>query len=164
VSQPNVAFWPPVGSHKLTDVRPAQEHGCLELYESLLDAPRIVRPRQLTVERIEHDLAQSFLWLELDSLEPLRDPPNLVENHERIWEVSPGRYLLENEFDPSEDENSDIPELHPRLITRWYGGHIVIVSPYSVLNCERAEDGIYMHLSAAEIRMIIEPIFREIYD
>jgi hypothetical protein len=161
VTQPNLAFWPPTGYRNLTGAQLSGESGCMELRLSI-GAPSVLRPRYLKVERIEEDLSQSFLWLELEELVPLRYPPRTVDNHEGVWEVAPGRYVLNSEFGSFESEDGEEVG-SPRFVTRWYGGHVLIISSCSVLNCPRAENGLYMRFTAAEIRTIIETVLGRIY-
>jgi hypothetical protein len=154
ITQPNLAFWPPTGYRNLTGAKLSGESGCIELRLSI-GAPSVLRPRYLKVERIEEDLSQSFLWLELEELVPLRYPPRTVDNYEGVWEVAPGRYVLNSEFGSFESDDDEKAE-SPRFITRWYGGHILIISSCSVLNFPRSEEGLYMRFTAAEIKTVIE--------
>lgn len=64
----NHGFFPTGGGNDFTAVRPSTERGCIELMVG--DLAYIVRPRRLRLERFVDDLPESFLFLELDELEP----------------------------------------------------------------------------------------------
>lgn len=161
--QPNIAFRSPDGYSNLTAAIPAAEKGCIEL-RATSEVSAIVRPRRCTVERIDQDLSHSFLLLELDELTPLQSPANWADNCERVWEIAPGDYVPYDEIDEEDAEfHDDHPS--PRIVTRWFGGHILIVSPCSMLNSvRRGTDGCYTRLSAAQIREIIETVLQNIGD
>lgn len=162
LEQRNIAFWYPDGYRILTDAMPASEIGCIEL-RTTCEAPCIVRPLRLSVERIDEDFSQSFLSLELDELTPLRSPATPFANFEGVWEIIPGNYFCGSEFGELEAELDDDRHSSARFVTRWFGGHILIVSPGSLLNSvRRGSDGCYTALDALQVREFIETVLARI--
>jgi hypothetical protein len=162
LSQPNIAFWSPDGYRNLTSVRLGSEAGCLELRSSV-EAPSIVRPHGLTLRRITEGLAESFLVLELAKLYPwggyARSPGDrrLVYSYEEICELPDGSYADRDLYGDVDDDR----RANARVVTRWFGGQIVIVSPSSLLNLNhRNDDGRLSSKTVAEIRAIIELALR----
>lgn len=158
LGHPNIAFWSPDGYRNLTSVRLAAEAGCLELRSSV-EVPSIVRPHRLTLQRVGDE---SFLLLELAELKPLgvcdksSYDRRLVYNYEEVCELFSGNYADRDVYDEVSDAVDDL-RANARVVTRWFGGQILVVSPGSVLNLNRQnDDGRLSSKTVAEIRAIIE--------
>jgi hypothetical protein len=160
LSLPNIAFWSSPGFRNLVDVRIAREPQCLE-FRSTVEAPCILRPRRLILQFIDHTPSESFLVLELNELQPSgvyeRDDGS-DHIYEEIRELPSGRYVERN-FDDGLEADEDYEERQlprgSRVVTRWFRGQILIVSPSSLL----AAVGCDAHWGTAdEIRSLVEQV------
>ena len=153
LAEDNIAFWPYSGYFSLKEAGPVSEYGCIELRDGMHNS-LIVRPRQLNILRLERDLSQSFLLLELEDLNPLCGEHHIPYNFEIIWVTSSGGYAYDC---PAEDTLQECTPPFSRAVNRYFSGNILIVSPCSILNSvRRADDGSFTHFSAMEVQTIIE--------
>lgn len=159
LAEDNIAFWPYGGYFSLREAGLAAEHGCIEL-RNRMSGSLIVRPRQLNVACIERDPSQSFLLLELEELRPLCGEHHIPYNSEIIWLSSSGHYYCDRPLD-IDIEDYQLPS--SRIVTRYFGGNILIVSPCSMLNgVRRADDGSFTYFSTLEIQTIIESVLSRV--
>lgn len=156
----NIAFWPPDGFRCLTSVALSSERGCIELRPSV-ESISIVRPRRLTFQFNNSAPLQSFLLLELASLDPVGNYDAGYASrwqYEELMEIA-GRYQRPSSWGGMFGADEDAVRTAVRRVTRWFGGQILIVSPASVLNAGRqGADGRYSTMTVDEISSLIEDL------
>lgn len=172
--QKNHAHFPSGGGHDFSAVRMSAEKGCLE-FEVTPGLVYVMKPRSLTLERIDLSLPESFLMLELDFLPPSEffvppeadeDGDNRVSRRHRMSEmvidVGWGDYVdrdaRERGYLSSEDE--PLPD-DARSVVRFFSGRVMLVTKGSLWNgAPRTYDGVHQGMSNAEIRTAIEGAIR----
>lgn len=166
-SNRNHTHLPGGGGYDFESVDVSPEPGCLDFSIGGSVVYRL-KPRQLILEWIESDPAESFFLLELDELAPSGVYPERAprEGEEDVW---PGEELCElypgSEYYPrrvwDNDETPDGRELpsSARLVVRWLWGKCMFVTKGSIWNGWRAAyDGRHGKMTAAQIRGIIEQV------
>lgn len=153
---------PTGGGQDVAQVLASVEPGCLELRISQKRV-YVVRPNRLTLERIDEEVAESFLLLELSDLKPSGIYDDIGEGaREELLEVGLGQYhdraLLDyGYFDHDENGNElPIPDDY-RLIIRWLKGKLLFVAKASMWNQHSPTyDGRHNQMTPEQIRDIIE--------
>jgi len=169
LDQPNIAFWPTSGFRQLTSVNLAKETGCIEL-DSSSCAPSIVRPSKLTLRRIDEAPAESFLLMELATLTATdvhsREILDEDVECEEVCELADGSKAGRDVYDELLATDSDNTEFfaEPRLMTRWFRGQILIISPSSLLNQfhRRTPSVRLSRMTVAEVSNFIDLILRSV--
>jgi hypothetical protein len=157
----NHAHYPSGGGMDFIAVETAAEPGCLS-FSVDNRAADIVKPRTLTLEYFADAPLESFLFLELDALRPSGVYENTPTASEELVEYPEGEYLDRVVWDQgylAHDENDREIPLPPnsRLVTRWFGGAILIVAKGSLWNGTPATyDGRHNTMTPARIRAVIE--------
>lgn len=169
----NHSLLPTGGGLDFEGVTVAREPGCLE-FSLGRRSVYIVKPKVLTFERLD-DKGESFFLLELDSLKPSgvydRDEededeeasqPRRVRESEELLELSPGNYVSRDIWDRGflgyRGDGSEIPlPASARLVSRFFGGKILIVAKASLWNsAAETYDGRHNRMTSAQIRNVIE--------
>lgn len=174
----NHAHFPSGGGHDFRAVRLSTEKGCLE-FEVTRGLVYVVKPRSLTLERIDLSVPESFLMLELDDLKPSEfyvrsdddeDSGDRVSRRhsmsETVVDLGGGEYADREVWDrgylSSEDE--PLPE-DARSVVRFFNGRVMLVTKGSLWNgAARTYDGIHQGMSNEDIRAGIEGAIRKMED
>ena len=169
----NHALLPTGGGQDFTSVTRANDAGCIELRVGR-STGYVVKPKRLTMERIESDPGESFLLLELDELPPSGvyardededkepDVPQGDRGKEELLELSPGEYVDRSIWDRGflsyDDDGRERPlPRTARIVVRWFRGQILLVAKGSLWNGDSGTyDGRHNRMSANTIRRIIE--------
>jgi hypothetical protein len=160
------AHLPTGGGMDFLTVAPSHERGCLE-FEVSERMVYLMKPRALTLERIDLAPAESFLILELDELRPSgvyerRDDGRYERSSEELVEIEAGEYLDREIWDRGfldiDEDGREVPiPRSARLMVRWFRGKVLIVVKGSLWNGTAATyDGRHNKMSAAQIREVIE--------
>lgn len=170
----NHAHLPSGGGHDFTSVGLAREPGCIEFGIGSSTA-YIVKPKRLTLERIEEAVQESFLLLELDDLSPSGayeadddddedGTSRFIIEHgsEELLEVAPGEYVERGVWDrgylghDAQGRERPLPR-SARLVVRWLRGKILLVAKGSLWNGDSGTyDGRHNRASSTAIRNVIE--------
>lgn len=169
----NHTHFPSGGGHDFLSVRASVERGCLEFAVSSRIA-YIMKPRSLTLERIDSSPAESFLMLELDELQPSgvyerdededgdrEDPSDAmrrVRMSEELVDLGGGDYVERGVWDRGfvDHEDDPLPD-EARLVRRFFRGRVMFVSKGSIWNgAPRTYSGVHDQASNAIIRQAIE--------
>lgn len=156
----NHAHFPTGGGQDFLSIRASREDRCLEAMTSERGA-EVFKPRSLILEHFPYRPQESFLLLDLEPLAPtgvydrnrgseeLVDVPGRGYLSREVWDRG---YLGYDEY----ERELPIPE-DARLVTRWLEGKILLVANGSLWNSTPATyDGRHNHMSATEIRQMIE--------
>lgn len=161
----NHGYFPTGGGHDFLDVHVSTtEPGCLEFQVSR----RLVylgRPSRLRLERIEAEPAESFLYIELEAIEPSGVYPEIDEDgrrrdraDEELVDIGGGEYVERGAWDRGfvHDEDQPLPD-HARLVQRMLRGGLMIVCKASIWNrIPQTYNGIHSEMGADQIRQLIE--------
>lgn len=174
----NHAHFPSGGGHDFRAVRLSTEKGCLE-FEVTRGLVYVVKPRSLTLERIDLSVPESFLMLELDDLKPSEfyvrsdddeDSGDRVSRRHRMSEMvvdlGGGEYADREVWDRGYLSNEDepLPE-DARSVVRFFSGRVMLVTKGSLWNgAARTYDGIHQGMSNEDIRAGIEGAIRKMED
>ena len=165
----NHGYFPSGGGHDFTAVRPSAERGCIDLMVGERIA-YVAKPRELRLERIESDAAESFLLLELQELAPSgvyesdEEDDNealsgrRLRQDEELVDLGDAHYVEREAWDRGfvDDEDEPLP-LAARLAHRLFRGQIMIVCKASIWNrTSRTYSGMHNGMSAQTIRQTIE--------
>ncbi len=157
----NHTHLPSGGGFDVLAVGRAAERNCLELDigDKLV---LVVRPEALTLEHIPQSPIDSFLLLELAELQPVKGHEHVYRGCEELFELAPGQYIEREVWNRGylrHNENGyevPLPD-EGRLVSRWLGGKLLIVSKQSCWNGDPGTyDGRHNTMNAARIRSIIE--------
>lgn len=172
----NHALLPRSGGLDLHGARRSSEDGCIELKISE-GRGHVVRPGSLRLETFIDAPAESFFLLEAKPLEPtdVDDDPEASEAdrreirawrleraREEVLELEPGDYVPRSVWDQGRlgfDANGEEIPLpsSARVIVRWLGGKIMIVSTGSLWNgTPGTYDARHERMSAERIRSAIQ--------
>lgn len=158
--------FPTGGGHDIQSVSEGRDDGTIELHVSDGYA-YLVRPDQMKLEYVEADPAQSFIAIDLKSLEPsgvyddeyyegLRD--------EEYVELSDGqlkeRAVLDRGYIGHDVDGNEIPlPDSARLLHRLFSGRLLLVAKGTIWNgSPRTYTGIHDRLTNQEIREGIERV------
>lgn len=157
---------PTGGGVDVASVRRSSEDGCIELV--IRDRMAyVVRPKRVTLEHFPDAPLETFLLVELDELEPTGVYEGLARSVEELIEVD-REYVERSHWDEGtlgEDEDGDPRPLprDARLVVRFFGGKIMVVSKGSIWNGIPATyDGRHSRMEAAEIRRQIAGILERL--
>lgn len=163
------AHLPTGGGFDFWSVRLSREPGCLDFQFGERSAIT-VKPRDLLIERIDSDPAESFVLLRLDSLEPTgvygaeRSESMKRYRVEELLEIE-GRYYSRDGLDDgwyvdADGHEQDLPR-DWRLVARHLDGQIMIVCKGSFWNgSNETYDGLHDKIDVADIRHVIEEVLR----
>jgi len=172
----NHALLPRSGGLDLLGARRSNEEGCIELQISE-GRGHVVRPGALRLETFIDAPAESFFLLDAKPLEPtdIDDDPDASEAdrreirawrlgraREEVLELEPGDYVPRSIWDEGRlgfDANGEEIPLPPsaRVIVRWLGGKIMIVSAGSLWNgAPGTYDARHERMSPERIRSAIQ--------
>ena len=166
----NHGYYPTGGGNDFTAIRPSLEGRCLEL--AVGELAYIVRPRRLRLERIASEVAESFLYLELDELElsgvhpPSEDDDDGDDTvlsrrrrqREELCDLGGLHYLPREVYDQGfiEHEDDTLPP-HARRIQRLLSGNMMFVCKASIWNgISQTYNGVHDQLGADGVRDLIE--------
>jgi len=174
----NHAHFPSGGGHDFRAVRLSTEKGCLE-FEVTRGLVYVVKPRSLTLERIDLSIPESFLVLELDDLKPsefyarsddAEESGDRVSRRHRMSEMvvdlGGGEYADREVWDRGYLSNEDepLPE-DARSVVRFFSGRVMLVTKGSLWNgAARTYDGIHQGMTNGDIRAGIEGAIRRMED
>lgn len=166
----NHGYFPTGGGNDFTAVRRSIEDRCLELAVGSLTY--IARPRKLRLERIDAEVAESFLYLELDELERADLLPMLDElddasdrigsrrqrESEELCDLGDLNYWPREVYDRGFIEHEDDPlPPHARRIHRLLRGNMMFVCKASIWNgIPQTYNGMHDQLGADGVRDAIE--------
>jgi len=161
----NHGYFPTGGGHDFLDVRASsREPGALEFQVSR----RLVylgRPSRLRLERIETELAESFLYIDLEPIDPSGVyPDGNAEGRRRdradeeLVDIGGGEYVERDAWDRGfvDDQDDPLPD-HARLVHRMLRGGLMIVCKASIWNqIPQTYDGVHSKMGADQVRQLIE--------
>lgn len=161
----NHGYFPTGGGHDFLDVRASStEPGALEFQVSR----RLVylgRPSRLRLERIEAEPAESFLYIDLDPIDPSGVYPEDDEEgrrrdraDEELVDIGGGKYIERDAWDRGfvDDEGDPLPD-HARLVHRMLRGGLMIVCKASIWNrIPQTYNGLHSEMGADQVRQLIE--------
>lgn len=162
----NHAHLPGGGGMDIESVELSSETSCLDFVVGGHTAYR-AKPRRMILERIQADVAESFLLIEFDELKPSgvypapapADADDRPFPDEEVVDVGSGRLHPRSVFDDGEFPNGDPLPDDARLAVRLFRGKMLFVSKGSIWNGASATyDGRHARMGAAEIRSIIERV------
>lgn len=172
----NHAHFPSGGGHDFRAVRISTEKGCIE-FEVSPGLVYVMKPRSLTLERIDLSLPESFLMLELDELKPSEfyDPPDDEEDgdsrasrrhrmSEMVVDLGGGVYAERDVWERGYLSNEDepLPE-DTRSVVRLFRGRLMLVTKGSLWNgTPRTYNGIHQTMSNDTLRAVIEGAIRKL--
>jgi hypothetical protein len=163
------AHLPTGGGLDYRSVKKSRELGCLEFAWGS-GAIAVAKPKALTIERINEDVAESTVLLELGALQTTgvydeeRSEREVEFGQEEVLEID-GRYYARDGVDDGyyRDERGrerDLPERW-RLVSRWLRGQILIVAKGSLWNgTPKTYSGLHNSMNSTEIRRLIEKSIR----
>lgn len=157
----NHAHYPTGGGLDFHSVESATESGCLSFLagDRLAD---IVKPRAVTLEHFVEAPRESFLLLELDKLASSGADEYPTKEKEGVLEYPSGTYLSRDLWERGylhhDEDGREVPlPLSSRVVTRWFGGKILIVAKGSLWNSDPATyDGRHNTMTAPQIRAMIK--------
>lgn len=152
----NHVMLPGGGGVDIIAVQPSRERGCIELVLAEKVA-YVVRPERVTLERFPDAPLESFLLVELGELRPTGVYEEVSRQMEELVDVD-GEYVSRSHWDEGslgEDESGysiPLPD-DARLIVRFLGGKVLVVSKQSIWNgVNETYDGRHSRMPAGEIR------------
>jgi len=167
-SNANHAHLPTGGGFDFKSVGFSTERGCLD-FEVGTRLFITAKPKNLRLERIANDPAESFLLLELDDLattgvyDAEQDAGNHEYRQEEVVEIGGGNYVRRNGADDGYyyDRNGtvrDLPEDY-RQVVRLLNGQIMMVTKGSIWNgAPGTYSGAHDRIFAGDIREAIEHV------
>jgi hypothetical protein len=169
-SNANHAHLPTGGGFDFRSVGFSTESGCLDFEVGTRLFIR-AKSKQLRLERIAEDPAESFMLLELNDLDTTgvydaeQDAGNREYRQEEVVEIGGGNYVRRNGVDDGYyyDRNGavrDLPENY-RQIVRLLNGQIMLVTKGSIWNgAPGTYSGAHDRIFAGDIRGAIEHVIR----
>lgn len=165
-SNRNHAHLPGGGGMDIDGIAVSHEAGCLDLLRGRRTLYR-VKPRQLILEWIESDPAESFFLLELDELGLSGAYPEYEEDEGRTRRRTTEEYVETGDgelYERSAWDDGTTPDGEPlpsdaKLVVRFLRGKVMFVTKGSIWNGSPATyDGRHANMTATQIRTIIESV------
>ena len=159
-----IAFPPREGSYVFDSVNYAEEKGCIE-FRYAGRCYVVASPKLLTFVRIESDIEQSFLLLELNKLFPTGNASaaeTVRTGLERLTDIGGANYVSRQAWDDRfhvYDDGSEI-KLDDRwnLVTRFVGGKFLFVDKSSIWNQTFGDRDLHEKWSVDQIKEAIETV------
>jgi hypothetical protein len=161
----NHGHFPTGGGHDFLDVRGSTtEPGCLEFQVSR-KLVYLGRPSRLRLERIEAQPAESFLYIDLETIEPSgiyteedEEGHRRDRADEELVDIGGGNYVERDAWDRGFVDNEDDPlPDDARLVHRMLRGGLMIVCKASIWNrIPLTYNGMHNQMGADDIRRLIE--------
>ena len=162
---------PTGGGFDLLAVTHSSEPDCIDFHiDGRLHV--VVKPRSLNLERIGADAAQSFLMLELGSLQPSgaydeeRSQRIIERRLEEVVDLGGADYVSRDgrDYGVYEDEDGferELPEDY-RGVMRFMNGKIMLVAKSSIWNgFPSTYDGRHERMSTSMMRQVIEKLIAD---
>jgi len=151
----NHMFFPTGGGFDLSGVKLSSEAGCLELTGG---GPWIIRPKFLSFESFGEGSSWTFLWIEADTLNPIKRDGAYVHKSgatEVVCEISAGDYVGIDAWDDNQYEGAELPR-GSRPVTRVLEGSLVIFAKRSWYNLDSSTyDGRHYKMGYKRFRSYI---------
>lgn len=165
-SNRNHALLPDGGGMDIDGIAVSREAGCLDMLLGRRTYYR-VKPRNLVLEWIESDPAESFFLLELDQLGLSGAYPEDEEDEGRIKRLTTEEYVETGDgelyeravWDDGTTPDGDRLPSDAKLVVRFLRGKVLFVSKGSIWNSNPGTyDGRHSNMTAVQIRTIIESV------
>lgn len=162
----NHALLPDGGGMDIDGVAVSHEAGCLDLLIGRRTVYR-VKPRNLVLEWIDRDPAQSFYLLELDELGLSGAYPEDEDGEGRTRRLASEEYVETADgavYGRSAWDDNETPDGRPlpgdaKLVVRFLRGKVLFVTKGSIWNGNPGTyDGRHSNMTSARIREIIETV------